>query len=315
MFNPPDQYVWDFWTVQDQGVTHLFYLSAPRSLPDPEMRHANARCGHAVSRDLVHWTQLPIALEPGAAGSWDDRAIWTGSVCRAGDRWAMLYTGTNWAEDGKIQRVGLAWSDDLISWNKDPANPVIEADPSRYLGQNQAHHQELAWRDPFLMPDPAGDGYLAYMTAQRRETGPGKPGCIALARSSDLRSWTVGEPVTEMDEFFLMEIPQVIPWKGRYILVFNADRSWVREGCDVPVATGAFYAVSDRCDGGSRYAGPLAIGATNALFGIKLLPAPDGSPTAIGWRGYQPDGSFLGGITDPLPTRIGPDARIDCLTP
>ena len=106
MFNPPDQYVWDFWTVQDQGVTHLFYLSAPRSLPDPEMRHANARCGHAVSRDLVHWTQLPIALEPGAAGSWDDRAIWTGSVCRAGDRWAMLYTGTNWAEDGKIQRVG-----------------------------------------------------------------------------------------------------------------------------------------------------------------------------------------------------------------
>lgn len=315
MFNPPDQYVWDFWTVQDGEDTHLFYLRAPRSLPDPEMRHANARCGHAVSRDLTRWTELPVALEPGPAGSWDDRAIWTGSVCRVGDRWAMLYTGTNWAEDGKIQRVGLAWSDDLTQWTKDPANPVIVADPARYLGQNPDHQQELAWRDPFLMADPAGDGHLAYITAQRRGGGPGKPGCVALARSRDLRAWTVEGPVTEMDEFFLMEIPQVIPWEGRYILIFNADKSWVRADSAAPVATGAFYALSDSPYGGFRYAGPVAVGQTNALFGAKVAPGPDGRPMVLSWQGYQPDGSFLGGLTDPAPLRIGPDGRIDCLTP
>jgi beta-fructofuranosidase len=78
----PDKWVWDFWLVRDGMDYHAFYLQAPRSLGDPELRHLNASVGHAVSKDLRHWRVLPDALSAGPAGAWDDRAVWTGCVAR-----------------------------------------------------------------------------------------------------------------------------------------------------------------------------------------------------------------------------------------
>ena len=48
----PDHWLWDFWFARDGDDVHVFYLQAPRSLGDPELRHHNATIGHAVSRDL-----------------------------------------------------------------------------------------------------------------------------------------------------------------------------------------------------------------------------------------------------------------------
>jgi sucrose-6-phosphate hydrolase SacC (GH32 family) len=58
-------------TVYFDGEYHLFFQYRPHSLvPTPEMSW-----GHAVSTDLVHWTQLPTALSP------DDHGfIWSGSA-------------------------------------------------------------------------------------------------------------------------------------------------------------------------------------------------------------------------------------------
>jgi beta-fructofuranosidase len=90
-----DRWVWDLWLTRDGADHHLFFLQAPKSIGDPELRHWHASVGHAVSRDLVTWTELPTALVPGAPGEWDDASTWTGSVVRDGDGWAMLYTGTS----------------------------------------------------------------------------------------------------------------------------------------------------------------------------------------------------------------------------
>jgi beta-fructofuranosidase len=43
----PDKWVWDFWLVRDGTDYHAFYLQAPRSLGDPELRHLNVSVGHA----------------------------------------------------------------------------------------------------------------------------------------------------------------------------------------------------------------------------------------------------------------------------
>ena len=75
-------WVWDFWFARDGDDVHVFYLQAPRSLGDPELRHVNATIGHAVSRDLRDWEVLPDALGAGAPGAFDDLATWTGSVLR-----------------------------------------------------------------------------------------------------------------------------------------------------------------------------------------------------------------------------------------
>jgi len=60
----PEDWVWDFWFAQDGADYHIFYLQAPRSLGDPELRHWNVRIGHAVSQDIIDWQILPDALHP-----------------------------------------------------------------------------------------------------------------------------------------------------------------------------------------------------------------------------------------------------------
>ena len=309
MYQPADRVAWDFWTQEHDGQTFLFHLQAPRGLADPEQRHGMATVGGAVSRDLAHWQDLGTVFDTGAPGQWDDRAIWTGSVMAVdGGGFAMLYTGSCRHEDGKIQRVGLARSDDLKIWARVPENPVIEADPTWYLGPNPLHHDEAAWRDPWLMRDPAGDGYLAYITAQARDAAPDRSGCIALARSTDLVNWRVGPPVTSPGLFFMMEVPQVWAWDGRYYLVFCAHGDWVAPGTDVPRTSATFYMVSDRHDGGFRYGGVLADGATGEYAG-RLLKH-NGAVNCLTWQGYGPDGGFLGAIGDPRPVDLTGDGLL-----
>src|SRR5256885_8271862 len=128
MFDLGDQWVWDFWVCQDDAdLFHVFFLKAPRSLGDPGLRHRHASAGHAVSDDLTTWTRVADALDPQPAPAFDDLAIWTGSVVRApaGD-WRMFTTGLSAADRGMVQRIGVATSDDLISWRGDP-RPVLEA--------------------------------------------------------------------------------------------------------------------------------------------------------------------------------------------
>jgi len=62
-----DRWIWDFWTAIDGPDVHLFHLQAPRALGDPELRHRHATVGHAVSRDLRTWTELPPRSRPGRA--------------------------------------------------------------------------------------------------------------------------------------------------------------------------------------------------------------------------------------------------------
>ncbi|GAA2628760.1 glycoside hydrolase family protein [Paractinoplanes durhamensis] len=119
MLRRPDMWFWDSWPVVDGGDRHLFFLQAPRSLGDPDTRHVNAAIGHAVSADWTNWTILPDALTAAPSPAWDDLAIWTGSIVRddAG-RWRLFYSAISRKENGRVQRIGHAASDDLISWRR-----------------------------------------------------------------------------------------------------------------------------------------------------------------------------------------------------
>ena len=132
MLRLEDRWVWDWWLADDGSRFHVFYLQAPKALGDQHLRHRNATVGHAVSDDLRDWHILPDALRPGPAGTWDDIATWTGSTIFHAGTWHMFYTGTSTAEGGRVQRIGLATSPDLVAWTKHPRNPLFEADPRWY---------------------------------------------------------------------------------------------------------------------------------------------------------------------------------------
>jgi beta-fructofuranosidase len=182
----PEHWLWDFWFAVDGDDVHVFFLQAPRSLGDPDLRHFNATIGHAVSRDLRGWELLPDALGPGAPGDFDGVATWTGSIVRDGGRWLLFYTGL--AADG-VQRVGLAESADLIAWEK--AGPLLEADP-RWYGPEH-------WRDPWVF---AHDGRWHMLVCADRMLGH--------ATSDDLRAWEAGPPVFATEALRPLEVPQLI---------------------------------------------------------------------------------------------------------
>jgi beta-fructofuranosidase len=307
-----DRWIWDFWLVDDGPDHHVFYLQAPRSLGDPELRHRNATIGHAVSSDLRSWEQLPDALGPGPAGGWDDGAPWTGSVIRSEDRWVLAYTGTSSAENGLVQRIGLAESDDLVRWERHGDQPGHRADGRWYEHLGDSDWYEEAWRDPWLLPDPASGDTLAFICARTTEGPSDERGAIGLARSPDMERWTIEQPVYAPRLFAQMEVPQVVEWSGGWHLLFctgdtTHSARWRRRR---PAAT-ATYAVS-----GTAATGPYSTEPT-------LLPAPPGTTEYAGKLHrhgdqlvylatvlYDRRGAVVGDLTDPRPVAVGDDGGL-----
>jgi len=309
----PDRWIWDFWLVAAGDLVHVFYLQAPRSLGDANLRHANSSIGHAVSADLVHWQPVADALHPSPATAFDDFATWTGSVLRHDERWHLLYTAASHAEDGLVQRIGHAVSDDLMAWHRD-RGPVLEAAPRWYAQLDRADWPDLAWRDPWLLADPAGGGFHAYLTA--RAAGGGDRlgrGVVARATSRDLVQWAAQPPVTAPMGFGQMEVPQVLEAGGRWYLLFSTDTGTQGEMRRAArTGTGTYYLIGDGPEGPfpARTLQRLEADETGTTYAGKLF-AWQGHLCFFAWHATAADGRFVGGIGDPVPVTVRADGRLE----
>ena len=311
-------WLWDFWFGRDGDDYHIFYLHAPRSLGDPKLRHWNVSIGHAVSEDLFRWEVLPDALAPSPTPAWDDYTTWTGSILRHNGLWHFFYTGTNRAEKGLIQRVGLATSNDLICWEKHPANPIIEADPRWYELLDLDAWHDLAWRDPWVFWQE--DAFYALITGRVNHGPADGRGVIALAHSTDLIHWEVQPPLTDPGEFGQMEVPQLAEIHGRWYIFFNVTKNefsvarLARSG--VKRQTGTHYLVADHPLGpytfhsdeffagdelGSRYSG-------------KVIQNPQGEWVYMAFKLFAEDGQFVGELDAPRPINIASDGILSLLS-
>ena len=138
-----------FW----QGKFHLFYL-----LTTPHVLWAR---GHAISDDLVHWSDLPVAKDTIHGG--------TGQVWADEDRVIMGYA------THKHAAVSLATSSDptLVKWIEHPQNPVYEPGNDNYIWKQDA---------------------IYYMTLRKHKFDadtdyPGGRTTLELCRSEDLVKW------------------------------------------------------------------------------------------------------------------------------
>ncbi|MDH3678496.1 MAG: glycosyl hydrolase family 32 [Acidimicrobiia bacterium] len=298
----PDRWIWDFWVAVRDDEYHLFYLQAPRALGNPDLRHRSASVGHAVSTDLTNWTVLPDALHPGERGSWDDVAIWTGSIIENESRWFMFYTGTSHVEEGRIQRVGLATSDDLMSWEREGHEPLIEADDRWYERLGSSEWPEEAWRDPWVIR--LDDGFHAFITARANEGPTDGRGVIGHAVSNNLISWQVGPPLSEPGDFGHLEVPQLVDVDDEFVLVFScqADRVSELRQAALPIEPrDAVYVV--HAPGPS---GPFAIDAAKAglpegLYSGRLVAARDEDWVWLAFVDHDQSGTFIGELSEPVP--------------
>lgn len=216
-----DRWIWDSWYVWDGDVCHAFYLCASRALGDPERRHRNVNVGHAISQDLINWEVVADALAPEDNGTFDSWTTWTGSTIKGDDGvWRMFYTGSSRETQGRIQKIGVAKSDDLISWKKDPQF-VLSADSRWYETLGDSDWVDEAWRDPWVYWSEEDNIWHMLVTA-RAKTGPLLDrGVVGHATSKDLESWDIQPPLSGPGQGFgQLEVLQYVVVDGVRLVVF-----------------------------------------------------------------------------------------------
>lgn len=153
--------------IHHDGEWHLFFQHWPDALV-----HGPMSWGHAVSRDLLDWTELPVALA--ATGT---EHMWSGSVVHDADNTSGLGVDgagplvalyTSFDPVGLGQTQSLAWStDDGRTWTPYTSNPVLD------IGST-------AFRDPKVLRHD--DAWLMVLVLAEERT-------VELYRSADLLRW------------------------------------------------------------------------------------------------------------------------------
>lgn len=164
--NDPNGLVWY------KDAYHFFYQYNPFGLTWGEP------CwGHAVSRDLLHWTQLPPALVPSEPyDMYEQGGCFSGSALVVGQRLYLLYTGVCEKDGHCVQAQCLAWSDDGVTFQKYENNPVVCAP----VGVDPAN-----FRDPKLWREADGTFYFVCGASLEGD------GAALLFSSQDLSSGSI----------------------------------------------------------------------------------------------------------------------------
>lgn len=146
-----------------RGVYHLFFQHNPHGLAWDTMHW-----GHATSPDLVHWTQQPIALEPGVHN-------------------AMLWSGAGWVDTNNVTGLKSGADDPILLFtNTDGVSIAYSTDGARtfqmYNGGAKVVTDATEARDPKVQWDAANNRWV--MVTFRAGTG------AVFYTSTNLLSWT-----------------------------------------------------------------------------------------------------------------------------
>lgn len=158
--------------VYFQGYYHLFYQYNPY-----EEIWGAPYWGHARSKNLIDWEDLPIALAPDQP--YDVSGVFSGSAIVKDERLYIMYTGHVEREGVWVETQNMAFSDDGLNFTKYEQNPVID------WKKLPDHASTADFRDPKLVAH--GDTYYSILAS----TNPAlRKGQILVYESQDLLNWS-----------------------------------------------------------------------------------------------------------------------------
>ena len=215
----------DFTLVRKDGVYHLFYIRNNATLPHDQ---TEKDFGHAISTDLQTWTQLPPVMAVNPSG-WDDQHVWAPHIVESGGLYWMFYTGVS-QDPGtyaSTQRIGLAVSSDLMTWNRVGTGPVFDLSQTSW-GWWDPLEPLMACRDPFVMRDPAAPGrWLMYYTASPASDTASTLVGVARSTGQGLTQWQDLQPLwaTHRSNSFnvLNESPHLFQRNGRWFMMVTTS--------------------------------------------------------------------------------------------
>jgi fructan beta-fructosidase len=260
--------------VYANGEYHLFYQYYPY-----DIKWGPMHWGHALSKDLVHWEHLPIALVPDRIG-----AIFSGSVVvdqfntsgfgtRANPPMVAVFSYHDLKREKlpvtDIESQGLAYSrDGGRTWVKYARNPVLKSP-----GLRDFRDPKVFWHEPsrkWIMTLVATDH-------------------VSIYASTDLKHWHhesdfgqgLGDHggVWECPDLFAMKIAGESG--SRYVLLVSVNPGAPNGGSGTQYFVGQFDGHQFKSDTDARW---LDRGADN-YAGVTWtgVPATDGRRLFLGW--------------------------------
>ncbi len=229
--------------VYYKGEYHLFFQHNPFG-----NKWGNMTWGHAVSTDLLHWTQLAHAIEPDELGT-----IFSGSAVvdwkntsgfQSGDENVLIAFYTSAGAHAPKKRPftqSIAYSNDRgRTWTKYKNNPVI----GHIRGGN---------RDPKVIWHEPTQSWIMALYLSKDD--------FALLRSTDCKSWKLLQELklpdsSECPDFFELPVdgnPDNTRWvfwgaDGRYLLGSFDGRTFTPESGPFESRQGNFYAAQTYSD-------------------------------------------------------------------
>ena len=254
--------------IQWKGEYHLFYQYNPHAAVWGAMHW-----GHAVSTDLVHWNDLPLALAPDQ--TYDRDGVFSGCAIVHEGKPVIMYTGVN----SPHQLPCIAYGDDALrSFRKEPTNPVIKTLPDHLVYDFRDHSM---WHD----------GTYWY---QILGSGDGTHAVAPLFRSKNLLDWeylgrmiqsddAVNEQLYECPDFFASNTQHVFitsPLPMRRVIYMSGTfdgRSFVPRKRNMVDHGVSFYAPQSFTDEQAR----------RVMIGWCQEQRTEQSCRAAGWQGVM----------------------------
>lgn len=275
--NDPNGLVWF------DGEYHLFYQYNPHGIDWGHMSW-----GHAVSTDLLHWEELPVAIPEG------DAMIFSGSAIVDHDNVSGLGDGINppilafytehFPEPGRIERQSLAYSTDRgRTFTQYAGNPLVDIGCANF-------------RDPKVFWHEASKAWIMIVALSQDFV-------IHFYRSDNLLDWghvsTFGPAGSvagqwECADLLYCRIKER-PGEGRWVLKVDVDDGIVAGGSGSQYFVGDFDGYRFICDAacGGDVARTVDCGPDfYASASWSNLPAEQADPLFLAWMSNQQSGRF-----------------------
>lgn len=123
--------------IENENKYYMFYNAKNKTKKEGSIGNEvwKEQTGIAFSDDLLNWERYegnPVLKVE--ANTWQSRFVSDPCVMQDGDKWIMFYFGF----DGKHAQDGIAVSDDLLNWEKNP-EPIIKYGKPGELDEIHAH--------------------------------------------------------------------------------------------------------------------------------------------------------------------------------
>ena len=189
-----------------KGQYHVFYQTNPYSGFWDSMHW-----GHAVSKDLLHWEYLPLALAPSEV--YDDfqkGGCFSGSAIEHDGKMYLFYTATANHGHGNVQTQCLAISEDGIHFDnikdKKTVIPVIhDAD----IGDARHTRDPKVWKD--------GDRWYMVLGSTIND----QQGKLLFFTSTDGEEWKFENSVTRENFGWMWECPDYFEVDNSQVVIFS----------------------------------------------------------------------------------------------